>query len=410
MLSRVALGSLLASGVAIASVAGMGLLTGEAGISASADAAPQLQLPASGQGLQTGENELSGETATGEIELEFLRFRSEKLDSVTQTQLRTSVEASNLNGLILDPDAGGSDEVVYPDPSEPEQEVPGSPAAPTNLQIAALGEDFVTLTFTSSAGITSYQAYIRHGDSYTLTGLGSASSVTFSDLTPDFDYVACVFYRLGEVESNRACVDVHTDGQRDPEPDVIAAPTGIELSATQTTLAASWTAVAGAASYRVCHVSGDSSWQCGGYVQLAPTHIEFRDGSIRPATRYGVTVVAVMPGGATSEQAIAYITTPGTPPPPPEKYPAATNLRIVSASPTSIEATWDYPNDATVTVWSFTVRRLTSYASYGVAGDARSFEVTNLQPGTGYEIILIGRDSSGKTTEEVRLGFITPAS
>ena len=321
-----------------------------------------------------------------------------------------STPESRLANLILDPNAGGSPEVVYPDPSEPEQPITGNPSAPQNFRVTQVGDNFVSLSFTTNPSVSLYQAYIRHGDSYTSTGVGSAGTVTFRDLSPDFDYVTCVYYRLNGKESNRACLDVHTTGTRPAEPIKASAPTNVQLSATQTTVTASFDAVPGASWYYVCHVSGGMSWQCGGYTHLTPTKVIFQDGSISPATMYGVTVEAIMIDGSRSERAIRYITTPGTPPPPATKHPAPTNLRITAISTSEVTAAWDYPSDSPITVWSFTVRQLTSYSQTGVEGAARSFTYRDLAPSSGYEIILTGRDASGKSTEETRLGFYSPAN
>ena len=321
-----------------------------------------------------------------------------------------STPESRLANLILDPNAGGSPEVVYPDPSEPEQPITGNPSAPQNFRVTQVGDNFVSLSFTTNPSVSLYQAYIRHGDSYTSTGVGSAGTVTFRDLSPDFDYVTCVYYRLNGKESNRACLDVHTTGTRPVEPIKASAPTNVQLSATQTTVTASFDAVPGASWYYVCHVSGGMSWQCGGYTHLTPTKVIFQDGSISPATMYGVTVEAIMIDGSRSERAIRYITTPGTPPPPPTKHAAPTNLRITAISTSEVTAAWDYPADSPITVWSFTVRQLTSYSQTGVEGTARSFTYRDLAPSSGYEIILTGRDANGKSTEETRLGFYSPAN
>jgi hypothetical protein len=321
-----------------------------------------------------------------------------------------STPESRLANLILDPNAGGSPEVVYPDPSEPEQQVTGNASAPQNFRITALGDNFVSLSFTTIPNVSLYQVYIRYGDSYTSTGVGSAGTVTFRDLSPDFDYVTCVYYRVNNIESNRACLDVHTTGSRPVEPIKASAPANVQLSATQTTVTASFDEVPGASWYYVCHVSGGMSWQCGGYTHLTPTKVIFQDGSISPATLYGVTVEAIMIDGSRSERAIRYITTPGTPPPPATKHAAPTNLRITAISTSEVTAAWDYPADSPITVWSFTVRQLTSYSQTGVEGAARSFTYRDLAPSSGYEIILTGRDANGKSTEETRLGFYSPAN
>lgn len=338
------------------------------------------------------------------------QFSASNSETSSFVAFETSTPESRLANLLLDPNAAGSDEVVYPDPSEPEQPVAGNPAAPKNFRVTELGDDFVSLSFTTSPSVSLYQVYIRHGDSYTSTGVGDSGAVTFRNLTADYDYVACVYYRVNNNESNRACLDIHTTGTRPAEPVKTFAPTNVQLSATETTVTASWDAVPDASWYYVCHVSGDSSWQCGGYTHLTPTKAIFQDGSISPATRYGITVQAVMNDGSWSERAIKYITTQGTKPAPPAKYDAPTNLRITAISTSAVTAAWDYPTDSPITVWSFTVRQLTSYSTTGADGDARSFTYSNLAPSSGYEIILSGRDSNGKSTEEIRLGFYSPAN
>ena len=324
--------------------------------------------------------------------------------------VESSTPESRLANLILDPDAGGSPEVVYPDPSEPEQQVTGNASAPQNFRITALGDNFVSLSFTPAPNVSLYQVYIRHGDSFTATGVGPDGKVTFTDLGADFDYVACVYYRVDNIESNRACLDIHTTGSRPVEPVKAAAPKNLQLSATETTVTASWDAVIGASWYYVCHVSGASSVQCGGYTHLTPTKAIFQDGSIYPATVYAIRVQTVMADGSFSEVATKYIRTPGTAPAPPTKYAAPTNLRITAISTSEVTAAWDYPSDSPITVWSFTVRQLTSYSQTGVEGAARSFTYKDLFPSSGYEIILSGRDANGKSTEEIRLGFYSPAN
>jgi hypothetical protein len=324
--------------------------------------------------------------------------------------VESSTPESRLANLILDPDAGGSPEVVYPDPSEPEQQVTGNASAPQNFRITALGDNFVSLSFTPAPNVSLYQVYIRHGDSFTATGVGPDGKVTFTDLGADFDYVACVYYRVDNIESNRACLDIHTTGSRPVEPVKAAAPKNLQLSATETTVTASWDAVIGASWYYVCHVSGASSVQCGGYTHLTPTKAIFQDGSIYPATVYAIRVQTVMADGSFSEVATKYIRTPGTAPAPPTKYAAPTNLRITAISTSEVTAAWDYPSDSPITVWSFTVRQLTSYSQTGVEGAARSFTYKDLFPSSGYEVILSGRDANGKSTEEIRLGFYSPAN
>ena len=359
--------------------------------------------------LSTPESLSSKISASSQSDLQEIAPENAEQRPLLET-LGSSTPESRLANLILDPDAGGSPVVVYPDPSEPEQQVTGNASAPENLRITALGDNFVSLSFTPTPNVSLYQAYIRNGDSYTATGAGPDGKVTFNNLAADFDYVACVYSRVDNIESNRACLDIHTTGSRPVEPVKAAAPKNLQLSATETTVTASWDAVIGASWYYVCHISGASSVQCGGYTHLTPTKAIFQDGSISPATVYAIRVQTVMADGSFSEEAFKYIRTPGTPPAPPTKYAAPTNLRITAISTSEVTAAWDYPADSPITVWLFTVRQLTSYSQTGADGAARSFTYKDLAPSSGYEIILSGRDANGKSTEEIRLGFYSPAN
>ena len=359
--------------------------------------------------LSTPESLSSQISASSQSDLQELAPENAEQRPLLAT-LGSSTPESRLANLILDPDAGGSPVVVYPDPSEPEQQVTGNASAPENLRITALGDNFVSLSFTPNPNVSLYQAYIRNGDSYTATGAGPDGKVTFNNLAADFDYVACVYSRVDNIESNRACLDIHTTGSRPVEPVKAAAPRNLQLSATETTVTASWDAVIGASWYYVCHISGGSSVQCGGYTHLTPTKAIFQDGSISPATVYAIRVQTVMADGSFSEEAFKYIRTPGTPPAPPTKYAAPTNLRITAISTSEVTAAWDYPADSPITGWLFTVRQLTSYSQTGADGAARSFTYKDLAPSSGYEIILSGRDANGKSTEEIRLGFYSPAN
>ena len=359
--------------------------------------------------LSTPESLSSKISASSQSDLQEIAPENAEQRPLLET-LGSSTPESRLANLILDPDAGGSPVVVYPDPSEPEQQVTGNASAPENLRITALGDNFVSLSFTPNPNVSLYQAYIRNGDSYTATGAGPDGKVTFNNLAADFDYVACVYSRVDNIESNRACLDIHTTGSRPVEPVKAAAPKNLQLSATETTVTASWDAVIGASWYYVCHISGGSSVQCGGYTHLTPTKAIFQDGSISPATVYAIRVQTVMADGSFSEEAFKYIRTPGTPPAPPTKYAAPTNLRITAISTSEVTAAWDYPADSPITGWLFTVRQLTSYSQTGADGAARSFTYKDLAPSSGYEIILSGRDANGKSTEEIRLGFYSPAN
>jgi hypothetical protein len=311
--------------------------------------------------------------------------------------------------VVIDPNAGGSPEVVIRTPEESEVPAPSNPVAPANLRVTQLGDDAVTVTHDLVEGVSQYQVYLRYGDSFTAKGTDSSNlTVEFTELTPDWDYVVCAYYRVNNVDSNKSCINVHTTGERPVQPVQPNGPASISLISTETTISATWTVVAGATGYSLCHVRVDS-WQCGGYTMLSETSAIFQDGSIFAGWRYGIQVTAVFADGTRSLPSISFINSKGSQPPAPTKYAAPTNLRIVDLTPTSVTIAWDDPANSPVTLWSVVTRFLTSYSQTGVDPNARQFTSTAIWPGGGFEIILSGFDQvNGKWTAQTRIGFFAP--
>jgi len=311
--------------------------------------------------------------------------------------------------IVIDPNAGGSNEVVIRTPEEAEAPVVSNPIAPENLRAILITENSVSVTHDAVEGVSQYQVYLRHGDSFTGKGTDISNlNVEFTELTPDWDYVVCAYYRVENVDSNKTCINVHTTGQRPVEPVQPNGPANILLSSTETTISASWEPIAGASWYSLCHVRRDV-WQCGGYTMLSDTSAIFQDGSIYAGWRYGIQITAVFADGTRSLPTISYVMSAGSQPPPPTKYAAPTNLRIIDLTPTSVTIAWDDPANSPVSFWSVSTRALTSYSQTGVDPNARQFTSTAIWPGGGFEIILSGYDQvNGKWTEETRIGFYAP--
>ena len=335
----------------------------------------------------------------------------EEQSSVTAPTTAEVPQSPSGYPVVIDPNAGGSPEVVIRTPEESEVPAPSSPIAPANLRVTQLGDDAVTVTHDLVEGVSQYQVYLRYGDSFTAKGTDSSNlTVEFTELTADWDYVVCAYYRVNNVDSNKSCINVHTTGQRPVEPVQPNGPSSISLISTETTISATWTAVAGATGYSLCHVRVES-WQCGGYTMLSETSAIFQDGSIFAGWRYGIQVTALFADGTRSLPAISFINSKGSQPPPPTKYAAPTNLRIVDLTPTSVTIAWDDPANSPVTFWSVATRYLTSYSQTGVDPKARQFTSTAIWPGGGFEIILSGFDQvNGKWTAEAKIGFFAPTA
>ena len=311
--------------------------------------------------------------------------------------------------VVIDPNAGGSNEVVIRTPEEAEAPVASNPVAPSNLRVLQLGDHAITVTHDAVDGVSQYQVYLRQGDSFSSKGTDVSNlNVEFTELTADWDYVICAYYRLDNVDSNKTCINVHTTGQRPIEPVVPNGPTGLVLSSTEDTITANWNAVEGADWYYLCLVR-ETSWGCGGYRMLSGTSAIFENGAVFAGWQYGVQITAVFADGTRSHPTMGYVRSAGSQPPPPTKYAAPINLRIVDLTPHAVTIAWDDPANSPITFWSVVTRYLTSYSQTGVDPNARQFTSTAIWPGRGFEIILSGFDQvNGKWTEETRIGFFAP--
>jgi fibronectin type 3 domain-containing protein len=252
-----------------------------------------------------------------------------------------------------------------------------APGAPTGL-VAAPGDGTVTLAWTATPSATSYEVF-RNG-----TLVGSPTSPTFTDtgLTDAVAYSYTVRALNGVAVSPAsgavACTPVAT---------APAAPTNLVATPGNASVTLTWTASAGATSYKVYRGATLLATQAG---------TSFVDSSVSNGTAYTYTVVAYRlnsPASATSSPATA---TPVAPP---------------LSSPTGLSAT---PGDAKVTLtWgsvsgatSYQVRRggtlLATTATPGYVDSAVSNGTTY-----SYTVVAVGPSSSSAPTAAVTA---TPAA
>lgn len=301
--------------------------------------------------------------------------------------------------IVTDPNNGGSNEVIYPDPADSEQANPALPVAVTGLTVTNLAETSLDVTFNPIPGVDVYSVYLRYGDSFTAKGTdGVNNTVHFDQLSPGWDYVTCVYYRQNNVESEKSCQSIHTLGVTPHAYNYLPGPTGVSAVAVDNTIEVSWDELANAVSYGVCIYSHDAC-QCGGYRELdSPRHIRFNDGSVAYAgSRYEVRVYAILTTGEMTVESKAYVVANGSPPPPPVLTSGVTNLRVTDVTPTTVTLAWDLPTDHTVNVWQVVSRYNTSYQANGVNGSDTGMTVTGLNPGFGYELYVEGFDGANWT-------------
>ena len=314
--------------------------------------------------------------------------------------------------IVADPNNGGSSEVVYPDPADFEQPNSALAAAPASISVANLGETSLDINFTPVDGVTGpYQVYLRYNDSFTQKGAdGSNPHVHFGELSPGWDYVACVFY-LQPRESAKTCVNIHTLGQTPHWQTYLPGPTHVVATAVDDTIEVSWDEIPGAQRYSAS-IEWNTSFQSGGYSEIGGqrNHIRFNSGSVSPGLLYNVRVMALLDSGDWTVESLTQVRSNGSQPAPPAKLPAPTNLRVTDVTPTTVTIAWDVPAESTdVTVWSVVARHETSFAAIGAYPNDRTFTIPNLNPGWGYQITVSGyNQNTGIWTNEVSVSILLP--
>ena len=315
--------------------------------------------------------------------------------------------------IVADPNNGGSSEVFYPDPAVAEQPNSALAPAPAGVTFANLTENSVDINFTPTAEVQVFQVYLRYGDSFTAKGADAANpTVHFSDLSPGWDYIACVYY-LQPRESEKSCLNIHTLGTTPNWQNYLAGPAGVVATAVDDTIEVQWSELADAQRYSVS-IEHNSSFQAGGYQEIGGvrTHIRFNSGSVSPGLLYKVRVSALLASGEWTVETLTTVRSNGSQPLPPVKLAAPTNLRVTDVTPTTVTIAWDVPAESTdVTVWSVVARYQTSFTATGAYPNDRSFTIQNLNPGFGYQIIVSGFNSNtGVWTNEATVSVLLPSN
>jgi fibronectin type 3 domain-containing protein len=176
------------------------------------------------------------------------------------------------------------------------------PAAPAELQATA-GNTQVSLTWTASAGATSYHVKrsTTSGGPYTQVAAPTTTSDTDTGLTngTTYFYVVSALNTAGE-SANSSQVSASPTAPVTPP----AAPAGLQATAGSAQISLTWTASAGATSYHVKR----STTSGGPYTQVAaPTTTSDTDTSLTNETTYFYVVSALNTAGesAHSSQASA---------------------------------------------------------------------------------------------------------
>ncbi len=269
------------------------------------------------------------------------------------------------------------------------------PAAPTGLT-ATPGNAQVALTWTASAGATSYNVKRAtvSGGPYAVVASPVSNSYTNTGLTNGTTYYYVVSAVNGGGESPNSA-QVSATPQASPP----AAPTGLTATPGNAQVALTWTASAGATSYNVkrATVSG------GPYAVVAsPVSNSYTNTGLTNGTTYYYVVSAVNGGGESPNSAQVSATPQASP-------PAAPTGLTATPGNAQVALTWTASAGAT----SYNVKRATvSGGPYAVVASPASTSYTNtgLTNGTTYYYVVSAVNGGGESPNSAQVSATPQAS
>ena len=246
--------------------------------------------------------------------------------------------------------------------------LPNAPAAPTGLSTSGITQTAITLSWTKSAGATSYK--VRAGTTGAFTLLGDVATYTFTSLTANTGYTLQVVASNSGGDSSSAQTSASTNNV--PPPPAPSAPTGLSTSGiTQTSITLSWTKSGGATGYKV---QADS-----GTVTTLGDVATYTFSSLSAGTSYTLKVIATNAGGDSAAASVSASTLLAAP----------TGLSTSGITQTAITLSWTKSTGATgykVQVDSGAVATL---------GDVATHTFSGLSANTQYTLKVIASNSGG---------------
>jgi fibronectin type 3 domain-containing protein len=272
------------------------------------------------------------------------------------------------------------------------------PAAPTGL-MATAGNAQVSLTWSASAGATSYHVKrsTASGGPYTQVSAPSGTSFTDTGLTNGTTY----FYVVSAVNSSGESANSSQASATPAAPaQPPASPTALQATPANAQVALAWNASAGATSYHVKR----STTSGGPYTQVsAPATTNFTDAGLTNGTTYFYVVSAVNSVGESANSSQA-----GATPVAPTQPPAAPAGLQATGGNAQVALTWSASAGAT----SYHVKRSTTnggpYTQVS-APTASNFTDTGLANGTTYFYVVSALNSVGESANSTQVSA-TPAN
>jgi fibronectin type 3 domain-containing protein len=303
--------------------------------------------------------------------------------SATSSTASTSsgTAAATNNNLYFTSGAAGVYTFIFDDATLA-YSVVAPPAPPTNVSVVATSSSAITVSWTASAGATSYTVLRSNdGGSYSVVG----TSVTTSFVDPGLNANTTYSYQVTASIGLSTSLSSNTASATTPPP----TPAGLVATvASSSVINLSWLASTGATSYNVLR----STSVTGPFQVIAaqlPT-TAFADSGLAAATTYYYQVSATNAVGTSLASAAVLATTSSLGPATPA---ALTDVGATAASATSILLSWTASSGAT----SYLVYRFNVSSGYDYLGTTSSPSYTDqgLNPSTSYSYEVFASNSAG---------------
>lgn len=265
-----------------------------------------------------------------------------------------------------------------------------APAAATGLAVAAFSATQINLTWDDTTGETGYRVERSlNGTTWTSIATTAADAESYSSigLSPGTRY----YYRLVSLgsagnSSPTAAADTFT---------VPLAPTTLAGAATTSSIALSWTNVAGETGYRVeKSTDGGENWET--LATTAVNVVTLTDTGLTAGTTYRYRVFALNAGGASAATSLVRST----------KTNAPSGLSATEVTATAAALQWTGVDGET----GYRVELLkgTAFISAGTtSADDTDLAVPNLTPGTSYTFRVVAVNDAGASAASGTLVTLT---
>ena len=280
---------------------------------------------------------------------------------------------------------------------------PPAPGAPIGV-LGAAGNGQVTLSWTSSSGATSYNAYWSTSASVSKSAGTKIQGIASGDAVTGLTNGTTYYFVVTAVNGGGESPDSSPAASAIPEPPPPAAPTSVLAAAGNGQVTLSWTASSGATSY-------DAYWSTSASVSKSTgTKIQgIASGDavigLTNGTTYYFVVTAVNGGGESPDSSPAAAATPVPP------IPAVPAGMTAVAGDGKVTVSWTLSSGAnSYNVYWSTSSSVSKTSGTKVANAVSGDAVTGLSNGTSYHFIVTAVNLGGESAASSPAAMATPAA